>query len=466
MKRWASRAVSILLVLLTEACVSFRQATQEFNLAFERGELPAALAALRESNIRNSRNEFLYYANGGLVLSVMGKYEESNAYLEQAYELGEDYRKNLFLSAASFLSNPAITEYRGEDHEHLLVLYYKAINFLKMQKTEEALVECRRLNIRLQQLSDRYENPERYREDAFVHMLMGIIYDMDNDYNNAFIAYRNAYEIYENSYQHLFQISPPEQLRQDLLRTATLAGLADELERWKEEFGKPEYQYKPGNHGQVIFFWHNGLSPVKTERSLNFIANTRNGMVFFMNEDMHMVFPFPLATLGAADAGLLSSVRVFRVAFPRYVERPEYFHTARLAWGGKKQLLAEVQDINSIALHTLEQRMTRELGQALIRVALKQALEQQVRRHDHVLGSVLGVVNALSEQADTRGWQTLPHSIHFARLSLPPGRHQVRLLLEGRGGSQTHEFTYQLTTGQTLFHTFTSLETHQPRYFD
>lgn len=460
------RIACLLFILLAEACVSFRQATHEFNVAFERGDLAHALSSLRSANIRNARNEFLYYVNGGLVLSMLGKYLESNKYFETAYQLGEDYRKNFFAGAASFLTNPTITEYRGEDHEHLLVLYYKAINFLKIGRTEEALVECRRLNIRLQQLSDRYENPDRYREDAFIHMLMGIIYDMDHDYNNAFIAYRNAFEIYESSYQHLFQISPPEQLKQDLLRTASLAGLTEELSHWKEEFGKPEYRYQPTPNGQLIFFWHNGLSPVKTEWSLNFVADTRNDVVFFINEEMHFAFPFPLASLGATDRSMLASLQVLRVAFPRYIERPEYFQSARLVWGDKQQMLAEVQDVNRIALHTLQQRMTRELGHALIRVALKEALELQARRNDQVLGSLLGVVNALTERADTRGWQTLPHSIHFARLSLPPGRHQVRLELEGQHSGQTYEFTYQLASGQTLFHTFTSLESHAPRYFD
>ncbi|HCM74756.1 MAG TPA: hypothetical protein DIS90_00120, partial [Cytophagales bacterium] len=143
-------------------------------------------------------------SNNGLLLSVMGGYEESNEYLEKAFLFGEDYQKNYLNEAASYLTNPMITSYRGEDHEHLMVLYYKAMNFLKMGKYEEALVECRRLNIRLQQLSDRYQSDKKYKRDAFIHMLMGIIYEADNDFNNAFIAYRNSYEIYQSDYPDLF----------------------------------------------------------------------------------------------------------------------------------------------------------------------------------------------------------------------------------------------------------------------
>ncbi len=459
------RSTIVFLLAIGQACASYHQTNRDFNLEFEQGQLQAALATLRNSNIKNSRNEFLYYVNGGLVLSMMGRYAESNDYLEKAYLLGEDFRTNYFLQAASYLTNPMITEYRGEDHEHLMLLYYKAINFLKEGRTEEALVECRRLNIRLQQLSDRYENPDRYREDAFVHMLMGIIYDMDRDYNNAFIAYRNSYEIYTSSYARLFQVAVPQQLKQDLLRTASLSGFTDELARFKAEFNVPHYVYQPDQNGQLIFFWHNGLSPIKSEWGINFIADTRNDFIYFSNEEMNFAFPFPLNNYSQEDRNALTALRVFRVAFPRFVERPEYFQSGQLIWNNQRTELEVCQNIQRIATHCLQQRMTLEFSKALIRVALKKAVEQQARKSDRVLGSVVGVVNALTERADVRSWQTLPHNIHIAKISLPPGRHQVRLELAGSRTDQQHDFTYEVQSGQTLFHTFTSLETNYPRYY-
>lgn len=61
-----------------------------------------------------------------------------------------------------------------------------------------------------------------------MHTLMGIIYESDHDYNNAFIAYRNAVDVYENEYKQLFQVDVPEQLKRDLVRTARLSGLDEE----------------------------------------------------------------------------------------------------------------------------------------------------------------------------------------------------------------------------------------------
>lgn len=459
------RVVVVISLLLTQACATYQQTNRDFTFEFERGQLQDALETLRNSPLRNSRNEFLYFVNGGLVLSMMGRYDESNEYLEKAYVLGEDFRINYFLEAAAYLTNPMVTEYRGEDHEHLMLLYYKAINFLKQGRTEEALVECRRLNIRLQQLSDRYENPDRYREDAFVHLLMGIIYEMDRDYNNAFIAYRNAYTIYTGSFARLFRFQVPNQLKEDLLRTATLSGLTDELDRLKTEFDMPAYHYVPTENGQLIFFWHNGLSPVKAEWGINFAADVRGQRAFFSNDEMHFAFDFPIGNYSQEEQNALKSLRVFRVAFPRFVERPEFFQSGGLIWNGRETELHVCQNIHQIATHCLQQRMTFEFSKALIRVALKKALEQQVRKSDRILGSVVGVVNALTERADVRSWQTLPHNIHFARLSLPPGRHEVQLVLHGQRLDQKHEFTYEVKKGETLFHTFSSLETNSPRYY-
>ncbi len=76
--------------------------------------------------------------------------------------------------------------------------YYKALNYINLGRYDEALVECRRINIKLNQLNDKYKDKKnKYSGDAFAHLLMGIIYDASKDYNNAFIAYRNALEVYE-----------------------------------------------------------------------------------------------------------------------------------------------------------------------------------------------------------------------------------------------------------------------------
>ena len=194
------------------SCATFYEINYEFNQNFEQGNLEKSDQILSKSKKKLTRKAtFLYYANRGVVKHMLGEYEVSNELLEQGYLFGEDYSKNYLNEAASFLVNSTITEYKGEDHEHLLLLYYKAINYLKLNDYESALVECRRLNNRLNELGDKYKSDNKYKRDAFIHNLMGIIYEASGDPNNAFIAYRNAYNIYKEDYPGLFLTTIPDQ---------------------------------------------------------------------------------------------------------------------------------------------------------------------------------------------------------------------------------------------------------------
>jgi len=465
MKKFRTGFCILILLTVVSSCATYYQSTYNFNRDFEQGKLDNALATLQSNpSEANGKREFLYYVNNGLVLSMMGRYEESNDFFERAFLFGEDHHKNYLNEAASYLTNPTIITYRGEDHEHLMLLYYKALNYLKIGKTDEALVECRRLNIRLQQLSDRYHSENKFKRDAFIHTLMGIIYDVDKDYNNAFIAYRNAIEIYNTDYTTLFQLSAPEQLKKDLLRTAWLSGMMEEFELYKMEFEMPDYTYQAGEGGELVFFWHNGLSPVKAEWGINFAIDRRDNWAYFYNKEMNISFPFKLDNYEEKDKQGLSQLEIFRVAFPKYVTRVPVYQEATLSLNGDAYSLQQLEDVNKIAFKSLQQRMQMEMSKALIRLAMKKVTEYQLKKEDKTLGSVLGVINAVTEKADTRNWQILPYSISYARVPLAAGSNTVALQLNGGGKKTDYQFTYEAKKGQILFHTFSSLESGYPQY--
>ncbi|MCI0751620.1 MAG: hypothetical protein L0Y35_07270 [Flammeovirgaceae bacterium] len=451
------RCCILLISLFCISCASFYQASYEFNKDFESGNLEQALRNLQQNEIVNKgRNKFLLYVNNGQLYSMLGRYDESNENFEKAFLFGEDYHKDYLTEAASYLVNPTITVYRGEDHEHLYLLYYKALNFLKQNRYEEALVECRRLNIRLQQLGDKYQSEKKFQRDAFVHVLMGIIYQASKDWNNAFIAYRNALEIYEDDYAKLFNAVVPEQLKVDLLNTAWRTGLKDEFESYRQKFNMPDYEFE-NNDAELIFFWHNGLAPVKEEWGINFVVDhSSDNAIVFTNDNMGVSFPFQIGNYSRDEKRDLSDLEVIRVAFPRYVNRPVYYQSAKLMADTVQYELQKAEDINQIAFYSLQQRMLAELSKGLLRAAIKKAAEKSVRKEDKKLGAMVGFMNAMTERADTRNWQTLPNSIYYSRVPLKVGENQLEFTL-GQA-EQTYRFTYQVKKDQTLFHTYTSLE--------
>ncbi len=460
--KYISLCLSGILLLLLPSCLSHYQQNIQFYKHYETGNFKAAeKVLLHQKKASQGKDKLLYHLNLGTVYAMQEAYEASNQHFEEAYILGEDYRKNYLNEAASFLTNPTVTEYQGEDLELLMIHYYKALNFLKMGQNQKALVECKRLQIKLNELSDRYTSENKYNRDAFIHTLMGIIYDANQDANNAFIAYRNALKIYQEDYKEMFGIEVPEQLKQDAMRTAHQMGFQEELAQLENEFGQ-KYQANSHAGGDVVFLWHNGLGPIKSEMAVNFLISRRGSRVYFANEThkLRLDFLLPLRKNENGDEyDPLGSLSMLRVAFPRYIERPTLYQKGTITWQNQSQSLEMVENIDAIAHKVLRERFVRELGTGLLRLAIKKSQEVALRQNDkNRLASLLSLVNAATEKADTRAWQTLPNRIHYTRLRLPAGTQTIKMRAEGFRNSRDFEFNLNIPKGATLFHTFHSLE--------
>ena len=144
-----------------------------------------------------TKGRLLYDMDRGMVLQLAGQYRQSSEALEQAEEEVERlYTRTIRSETAAFLTNDNVLPYEGDAYEHVLINVIKALNYASQGQLQEALVEARRIDHRLNVLSDRVKETSKYRNDGFARYLSGILYEATGDLNNAFIAYRNAYEAY------------------------------------------------------------------------------------------------------------------------------------------------------------------------------------------------------------------------------------------------------------------------------
>jgi uncharacterized protein len=450
------KACVVFLLFFLSSCSSYYYKNQKFNEHFQAGRLDEAYEIITSDKKKHRKDKMLVLLNKGVVSSMLGKFQESNTYLEEAYIIAEDLRKNYLNEGVALLTNPNMVAYKPEDFEFLFIHYYKALNFLRLNEREKALVECKRMDIELNQLNDKYKSDRRYQRDAFIHVLMGLIYDVNGDFNNAFIAYRNAFEIYEQDYQKMFGMSAPQQLKDDLLRSAYLSGLNEEVMYYEKQFGQ---KFKPGkkSDGELVFLWQNGLGPVKAEWSINFAITRGSGGVFFLNNEHGLSFFFPMSDGEYSNSGL-GDLHIVRIAFPKYVERPPLYSSAVLSADGQSYELQKAEDLNQIAFKSLQDRFHIEMGKSLLRFALKKAAELRIRKENQGVGAAVGIFNAISEQADTRHWQTLPHSLYYTRVPMHQGTNEVKLTASGNGNQET-TFKYDLQPGQIIIQSFQSLQT-------
>ena len=421
------------------------------------------LSAKYELSTRFCKDRLLYFFDRGVVEQMLGNYSESNLYFEKAYLFTQDYRKNFSSDVVEFVANPMLKPYTGEEFELILLHFYKAMNYIQLRQLDEALIEVRRVNVKLNMLNDKYEGKRnRYKEDAFAHNLMGIIYDAKGDVNNAFIAYRNAYNVYENYYDSLFQTSVPEQLKLDLIRTAALNGFYNEQHLFETKFN---LKYKASvPRSELIFFWLNGLGPVKSEFSLNLTAvKGQGGAVTFANDQEGITAPYFSSSSNNSSGSELGDLKVVRIAIPKYLKREPLISEAYLNVDGSSYSMQKAENINAIAISTLQDRMFREISKSIARLAVKQASELALREQNDDLGALLSVINAATEKADTRNWQTLPHSIYYQRLPLSSDSSEVQFITNGNQiDGDTLTFKIKSKPGETIFRMYHSLESTGP----
>lgn len=450
------------IAFLMASCATYYQKNLQFQSYFEGGQIEKAYNHLQnDKKGPKGKNQLLFLFNKGIISAMMGKYQESIAAFTQADHYIEDMQKEPGYEAAALLTNPSIKPYKPEDFEVVMLNFYLALNYIALNDYDAAIVECKRINIKLNQLNDKYkDHKNRYQQDAFAHLIMGLIYDARKDYNNAFIAYRNAVNVYESDYEKNFSISVPEQLKYDLLRAAYRTGFYDEVDFYEKKFN---IKYQPQKHdgGELVFLWLNGLGPVKSEWSINFTkVDGQGGWVTFVNDEYGLSFPFYIGDHKDEEKNALASLNLTRVAFPKYLERAPVNYSANIKANNATYFLYEAQNINAIAFKTLNDRMLREMANSLLRLATKKALEKIAQKQNENLGAVVSIANAITEKADTRNWQTLPYSIGYTRMLLPEGENTITLNTNSNNGNKTKDFTFTITKGKTSFYTYHSLESY------
>lgn len=367
------------------------------------------------------RNILLYYLDRGMLLHLSGRYQESNAFFEKAKTtIDRLYTESLLSHTGALISNDNLLPYDGEDFEKVLVHLFSALNYAAMAKWDEALVEARQVDARLNQFNDRYEKKSVYKKDAFARYLSGVLYETRDEINDALISYRKSYEAFQD-YQRDYRTPLPSRLGFDLLKMSDALHFEEEFEAYKNSFPKAAARFplqpKPVE-GEVVVVAYAGRSPVKAD--------------FFINT---------LIPNGEGGSFLLT------VALPTFVERPSGVARAELVFlkdGMRMEAPLDLQeDITAIAKKNLENRVGRITAKAIARATAKYVATREVRRKvargkddpvGHLIGILGNVYSVVSEQADTRSWLTLPGRIYLGRVSLPEGDWEAEIRFLGQRG--------------------------------
>lgn len=357
----------------------------------------------------NSR--VLFNLESGLLYHYAGEFDRSSARLLAAEkEMDDLYTKSVSTAAGSLVLNDNLLPYEGEDFEKVYVNLILALNYARLGRLEDAIVEARKVDLKLNEYSKQYNGKNSFKQDAFVRYIMGALYEADGEINDAFISYKLAYKGYQ-AYDTLYRTPCPSFLKADLIRTAGELRFDDELQRYEDEFGM-KYVAPPGNQGGLLLVIHSGRGPVKSEVKLKVSIEDKDG-----------------------------TSHTFVAAVPKFRERQTGYHSYEIAVGGTGETVkgfAEVaEDVNAIAAKDLDERIgliyLKTAGRALLKYLASEEAKKQAKKVDNsdlgnfLASSIVDAAYDASEKADVRTWRSLPHDIQIMRMQLPAGEYSFSI---------------------------------------
>jgi uncharacterized protein len=397
-------------------------------------------------------SRLLYDMDRGMMLHVAGQYQASNTVLDQAEEVVERlYTRRATTETKAFLTNDSKLPYEGDPYEQTMINVIKALNYAAMGNWTEALVEARRIDHRLNVLTDRTSAKEGYRDDAFARYLSGLLYEISGDLNNAFIAYRKAYELF-GAVRSWTRVPLPPMLRADLLRMTEALHMTQEHEEYQREF--PDVVWRPYEEtkdlGQIVLFSHIGRAPHKEDRMIDVPVSLDALNLVLISKALGNQHRDNNPERRAAESVLYGlNGHILRVAIPALVSQKtqvaygEMTLTGRAgSYNAKTELM---HNVTAVAERSLSDRLAGISVKAAARAVVKYSMAEGVGRGARaaggkdtgpliglVVGSLAKAWAIASEEADKRTWRTLPDEIQVARLWVPPGEYEFRTQYPGR----------------------------------
>ncbi len=365
-----------LLVLCLNSCATYQSKVGEARNLMTLGQFEQASEKLKPLAEEVNGDQLAYLLDYATSLQMAGKYKESIDAFLKADQLSEqvDYHSISRIAGAT-LFNEEMIQYKGDSFEKIFISVQLALNYICLNKLEDALVEARRINAKISKLNE--EGKANFEKNSFGKYLSALIWEADRRWDDAYLAYKEAYEIDPNILT----------IGRDLVRSSTIAKRREENKEWKEKFSdiKEENGWTDKGLGELIVIVQQGWGPRKRPDPGSRIMP----MLEPVYSDVNRV------ELNIPDIGSFESLPIY------YVGRA--------------------------AISSLAADRAALIGRRIGSRVAKEVVADQIRQKNEALGFITWLGLILSERADLRQWSTLPDTIQIIRVPLKPGKHKYRL---------------------------------------
>lgn len=411
------------LLLLLCACSSLMTTTSQYNgtdVLLEQQDYLTAIQRIEKAKGKQYRKKdrVLYYLDLGMLYHYAGDYRKSNEMLTQAENNMEElYTKSISKAAMSMLLNDNVLEYSGEDYEDIYTNVFKALNYLALSQSDEAFVEIRRINMKLDLLEDKYgrlasemnkssynkiklkTGENRFLNDALGRYLSMLLYRKEGKLDDARIdreKIMEAFDLQKNIYDF------------------PIPNLPDSLD-------------SEGGKVKVNILSFTGRSPVK--KSYDMFLTTGEDMVLISgNKPDFFVAP----VIMPVEEGYH-----FRFSVPYIQAVPSRISAVKVVVDdGIPFELETIEDINRVATEAFKVKepliYMKSLTRTIVKGIVSERQKRKMRDKNTGWGGILlslatDIAVDLTENADLRLSRFFPSRASMGEISLDPGNHFFKM---------------------------------------
>lgn len=375
----------------------------------------------------------------GRIALLSEQYAESKAdfeVAEQAVRVQSDQATISVSDSAnqvgSLVTNDNLIDYKPADYELGYLHLYLSLNYLKNNDLEGALVEVRKANyIQEQAKRDRAKELQKAEKEArkegvkanvgailanypdvgnqlaavqngYLFYYSGLLYETNRSLNDAYIDYKRALAVAPNN----------KTVIESVQRVARKLGMRNDINMLEKQYGA--YQAPSRTESRVIILDEQGIVPA--------LSDWRLGLPMWDSQGNFVQY---------------------NVALPYYKQtNPQVFPPLKV--NGQSLANDPLANVALMAKHDLNERIPAMVIRQGLRILAKDELRKTSResKEEELVNAVFTVLNTLTEQPDTRSWQTLPAQIGVTSMSIPSGKNQIRY--------QGNELNFTVKAGHTV----------------
>ncbi|OLQ94280.1 hypothetical protein BIY21_00330 [Vibrio ponticus] len=405
---------------------------QEVYQAVKRGDYSAAEQALPDGIAGDILDNF----ERGRVYLLNNNDQQSLSSLElsdQAVRKEQDKATVSITDTATSIGALAVNDnlniYYPADYELGFLHLYLGLNYVKENKLDDALVEMRRANqVQEQARAERERQLEAAQsemesqgltpnigsvlaqypdagkklqavQNAYLMYLSALLYEADGDLNSAYVDYRRALAVMPDN----------RAVIDSTMRAARRLGMSDDLRMLEKRYGKA--QANQSGKARVII--------LQEQDTVEAMQGWKLSLPLYDSRGNGALYSLALPYYPSANLATFSPLRLNQQSVPN-------------------ELLA---DVNLMAQQDLSERMPNIIIRQALRVVAKDQVRKEAARGDDVGNLIFNVWNTLTEQPDTRSWQTLPAAVYASSVMVDEGQQRLDI------GGQSYQFN--LAEGNT-----------------